>query len=182
MFRVICLYALVLVSDLEQKVQRSKRERRHSLHRTQLLESQMKTVRGELVGTLDHLQELRNILRRSQQNAEEREAAMQKLAAGLRWDATCLPSVNGLLTIFIHLIVKTLKHCSSEIGLSIWLHTLNYFISLAHIAYSCATRCCCNIYVKWLNHATIILKACFYSPKIEAVLLFWLMRTLMSLV
>ncbi len=79
-----CLYAPVLVSDLEQKVQRSKRDRRHSLHRTQLLESQMKTVRGELVGTLDHLQELRNILRRSQQNAEEREAAMQKLAAGLR--------------------------------------------------------------------------------------------------
>ncbi len=118
-----CLYAPVLVSDLEQKVQRSKRDRRHSLHRTQLLESQMKTVRGELVGTLDHLQELRNILRRSQQNAEDREAAMQKLAAGLRWDATCLPAVNGLqLTIFIHLIVKTLKHCSSEIGLSIWQH------------------------------------------------------------
>ncbi|KTG46796.1 hypothetical protein cypCar_00014494 [Cyprinus carpio] len=73
-----------MVSDLEQKVQRSKRDRRNSLHRTQLLESQMKTVRGELVGTLDHLQELRNILRRSQQNAEERDAAMQKLAAGLR--------------------------------------------------------------------------------------------------
>ncbi|XP_002662467.1 uncharacterized protein si:ch73-389b16.1 [Danio rerio] len=73
-----------MVSDLEQKVQRSKRDRRNSLHRTQLLESQMKTVRGELVGTLDHLQELRNILRRSQQRSEEREAAMQRLAAGLR--------------------------------------------------------------------------------------------------
>ncbi|XP_056102076.1 uncharacterized protein si:ch73-389b16.1 [Rhinichthys klamathensis goyatoka] len=73
-----------MVSDLEQKVQRSKRDRRNSLHRTQLLESQMKTVRGELVGTLDHLEELRNILRRSQQKSEEREAAMQKLAAGLR--------------------------------------------------------------------------------------------------
>lgn len=79
-----CVFALVLVSDLEQKVQRSKRDRRNSLHRTQLLESQMKTVRGELVGTLDHLEELRNILRRSQQKSEEREAAMQKLAQGLR--------------------------------------------------------------------------------------------------
>jgi len=79
-----CVFALVLVSDLEQKVQRSKRDRRNSLHRTQLLESQMKTVRGELVGTLDHLEELRTKLRRSQQKSEEREAAMQKLAAGLR--------------------------------------------------------------------------------------------------
>ncbi|KAJ8279387.1 hypothetical protein COCON_G00064530 [Conger conger] len=73
-----------MVLDLEQKVQRSKRDRRNSLHRTMLLESQMKTVRGELVDTLDHLQELRNVLRRSQQNAEERKAAMEKLAAGLR--------------------------------------------------------------------------------------------------
>lgn len=44
----------------------------------------MKTVKGELEGTLDHLQELRNVLRRSQQKAEERKAAMEKLAAGLR--------------------------------------------------------------------------------------------------
>ncbi|XP_056606721.1 coiled-coil domain-containing protein 18 [Triplophysa dalaica] len=74
----------VMVTDLEEKVQRSRRERRNSLHRTQLLETQMKTVHGELIGTLDHLQELRNKLRRTQQNAEEREAAMQKLATGLR--------------------------------------------------------------------------------------------------
>ncbi|KAG9341516.1 hypothetical protein JZ751_019021 [Albula glossodonta] len=73
-----------MVLDLEEKVQRSKRDRRNSLHRTMLLESQMKTVRGELVDTLDQLQELRNVLRRSQQNAEERKAAMEKLAAGLR--------------------------------------------------------------------------------------------------
>ncbi|KAJ8418553.1 hypothetical protein AAFF_G00000520 [Aldrovandia affinis] len=73
-----------MVLDLEEKVQRSKRDRRNSLHRTMLLESQMKTVRGELVDTLDQLQELRNVLRRSQQNAEERKVAMEKLAAGLR--------------------------------------------------------------------------------------------------
>ena len=72
------------VQDLEEKVQRSKRDRRNSLHRTQLLESQMKTVRGELVDTLDHLQELRNVLRRSQQQAKERKAAMEKLSTGLR--------------------------------------------------------------------------------------------------
>uniref|UniRef100_A0A3Q0SKT5 Si:ch73-389b16.1 n=1 Tax=Amphilophus citrinellus TaxID=61819 RepID=A0A3Q0SKT5_AMPCI len=70
--------------DLEEKVRSSRRYRRNSLHHTQMLESQMKTVKGELVGTLDHLQELRNVLRRSQQKAEERKAAMEKLAAGLR--------------------------------------------------------------------------------------------------
>ncbi|XP_062852606.1 coiled-coil domain-containing protein 18 isoform X2 [Trichomycterus rosablanca] len=73
-----------MVSELEEKVQRSKRERRNSLHRTQLLESQMKTVRGELVDTLDHLQALRDVLRRSQQKAEERQAAMEKLTSELR--------------------------------------------------------------------------------------------------
>ncbi|KAJ8375280.1 hypothetical protein SKAU_G00058600 [Synaphobranchus kaupii] len=73
-----------MVLDLEEKVQRSKRDRRNSLHRTMLLESQMKTVRDELEDTLDHLQELRNVLHRSQQNAEERKAAMEKLAAGIR--------------------------------------------------------------------------------------------------
>ncbi|KAM9482906.1 uncharacterized protein Hap1MRO34_007963 [Clarias gariepinus] len=73
-----------MVSELEEKVQRSKRERRNSLHRTQLLESQMKTVRGELVDTLDHLQALRDVLRRSQQKAEKRQAAMEKLNAELR--------------------------------------------------------------------------------------------------
>ncbi|KAF3835696.1 hypothetical protein F7725_028254 [Dissostichus mawsoni] len=48
------------------------------------MDLQENMVKGELVGTLDHLQELRNVLRRSQQKAEERKAAMEKLAAGLR--------------------------------------------------------------------------------------------------
>ncbi|XP_051930156.1 uncharacterized protein si:ch73-389b16.1 [Hippocampus zosterae] len=73
-----------MVEDLEEKVRSSRRHRRNSLHQSQMLESQMKTVKGELEGTLDHLQELRNVLRRSQQKAEERKAAMEKLAAGLR--------------------------------------------------------------------------------------------------
>ncbi|KAM4574379.1 uncharacterized protein V3H82_009055 [Fundulus diaphanus] len=73
-----------MVEDLEERVRSTRRYRRNSLHHTQMLESQMKTVKGELVGTLDHLQELRNVLRRSQQKAEERKAAMEKLAAGLR--------------------------------------------------------------------------------------------------
>uniref|UniRef100_A0A3Q2QLW7 Si:ch73-389b16.1 n=1 Tax=Fundulus heteroclitus TaxID=8078 RepID=A0A3Q2QLW7_FUNHE len=72
------------MEDLEERVRNTRRYRRNSLHHTQMLESQMKTVKGELVGTLDHLQELRNVLRRSQQKAEERKVAMEKLAAGLR--------------------------------------------------------------------------------------------------
>ncbi|XP_046710701.1 coiled-coil domain-containing protein 18 [Silurus meridionalis] len=78
------IYDDTMVTELEEKVQRSKRERRNSLHRTQLLESQMKTVRGELVDTMGHLQALRDVLRRSQQKAEERQAAMEKLNAELR--------------------------------------------------------------------------------------------------
>ncbi|XP_072294851.1 uncharacterized protein [Eucyclogobius newberryi] len=72
------------MEDLEERVRSSRRHRRSSLHHTQMLESQMKTVKGELVGTLDHLQELRSVLRRSQQKAEERKATMEKLAAGRR--------------------------------------------------------------------------------------------------
>ena len=75
---------LVISEDLEERVRSSRRFRRNSLHHTQMLESEMKTVKVELVGTLDHLQELRNVLRRSQQKAEERKVAMEKLAAGLR--------------------------------------------------------------------------------------------------
>lgn len=61
----------------------TQQHRRNSLHHTQMLETQMKTVKGELALKLDHLQQLRNVLRRSQQKAEERKAAMEKLAADL---------------------------------------------------------------------------------------------------
>ncbi|PWA14378.1 hypothetical protein CCH79_00011050 [Gambusia affinis] len=84
-----------MVEDLEEKVRSSRRYRRNSLHHTQMLESQMKTVKGELVGTLDHLQELRNVLRRSQQKAEERKVAMEKLAAGLR-SVNCTEAIKKL--------------------------------------------------------------------------------------
>ncbi|XP_029563565.1 coiled-coil domain-containing protein 18 isoform X1 [Salmo trutta] len=73
-----------MVQDLEEKVRFTRKDRRNSLHRTQLLESQMKTVKGELVDTLDHLQELRDRLRCSQANAEQRKVAMEKLQAGMR--------------------------------------------------------------------------------------------------
>ncbi|XP_071202064.1 coiled-coil domain-containing protein 18-like isoform X1 [Salvelinus alpinus] len=74
-----------MVQDLEEKVRLTRKDRRSSLHRTQLLESQMKTVKGELVDTLDHLQELRDRLRCSQANAEQRKVDMEKLQAGMRW-------------------------------------------------------------------------------------------------
>uniref|UniRef100_A0A3P8VK30 Si:ch73-389b16.1 n=1 Tax=Cynoglossus semilaevis TaxID=244447 RepID=A0A3P8VK30_CYNSE len=71
------------MEDLEEKVRSTQQYRRNSLHHTQMLETQMKTVKGELALKLDHLQQLRNVLRRSQQKAEERKAAMEKLAADL---------------------------------------------------------------------------------------------------
>lgn len=131
------VFALVLVSDLEQKVQRSKRDRRNSLHRTQLLESQMKTVRGELVGTLDHLEELRNILRRSQQKSEEREAAMQKLAEGLRWDITSTFSSSRREDLKTPLFIWTICLTAHPE----WHNVSHWF------THSCATRCSCNISV-----------------------------------
>lgn len=82
---LVVLWALSgSVQDLEEKVCFTRKDRRNSLHRTQLLESQMKTVKGELVDTLDHLQELRDRLRRSQANAEQRKVDMEKLQAGMR--------------------------------------------------------------------------------------------------
>lgn len=78
---VLCCPTVV---DLEEKLHRSEMDRRNSLQRAQLLETQLQSVRGELADTLCHLQELRSVLQRTQLDAEEREAAMERLAAELR--------------------------------------------------------------------------------------------------
>lgn len=70
--------------DLEEQLHRSEMDRRNSLQRAQVLESQLQAVRGELAGTLDHLQELRSVLQRTQLTVEERDAAIDKLAEELR--------------------------------------------------------------------------------------------------
>lgn len=59
-------------------------DRRNSLQRAQMLEGQLQEVRGDLVDTLDHLQELRDLLQRTQLTSDQQQAAIDKLAAELR--------------------------------------------------------------------------------------------------
>lgn len=80
MFSCLC----VPVMDLEEKLHRSETDRRNSLQRAQLMEGQLQEVRGELTDTLDHLQELRDVLQRTQLSSDQRQAAIDKLAAELR--------------------------------------------------------------------------------------------------
>lgn len=80
MFSCLC----VSVMDLEEKLHRSEMDRRNSLQRAQLLEGQLQEVRGELADTLDHLQELRDLLQRTQLTSDQQQATIDRLAAELR--------------------------------------------------------------------------------------------------
>lgn len=70
--------------DLEEKLHRSEMDRRNSLQRAQLLEGQLQEVRGELSDTLGHLEELRDVLQRTQLTSDQQQAAIDKLATELR--------------------------------------------------------------------------------------------------
>lgn len=90
---VLCFSCLcVPVMDLEEKLHRSEMDRRNSLQRAQLLEGQLQEVRGELSDTLGHLEELRDVLQRTQLTSDQQQAAIDKLATELRWAAPPLRS------------------------------------------------------------------------------------------
>lgn len=72
------------VVDLEEKLHRRETDRQNSVERVQLLEGQLQTVRGELADTLERLQELRDLLQRTQTIADEREVTVEKLTVQLR--------------------------------------------------------------------------------------------------
>ncbi|XP_062311852.1 cytoskeletal protein Sojo, partial [Osmerus eperlanus] len=72
-----------LVVELEEKLQRSEEDRRNSSQLAQLLEGQLQGVRGELTDTLGHLQELRDLLLKTQVTCDERQASLEKLASEL---------------------------------------------------------------------------------------------------
>ncbi len=88
-FLIIFLFSCLCVSvmDLEEKLHRSEMDRRNSLQQAQLLGGQLQEVRGELADTLDHLQELRDLLQQTQLTSDQQQAAIDKLAAELRWAA-----------------------------------------------------------------------------------------------
>lgn len=72
------------VLDLEEKLHRSEMDRRNSLQRAQLLEEQLNAVRGELTDTLGHLEELRDVLQKTQFTADQQQTTIQQLTAELR--------------------------------------------------------------------------------------------------
>lgn len=72
------------VIDLEEKLHRSEMDRRNSLQRAHLLEEQLNTVRGELTDTLGHLEELRDVLQRTQLSADQQQATIHQLTTELR--------------------------------------------------------------------------------------------------
>lgn len=49
-----------------------------------MLEEQLQVVRGELADTLEQLQELRDVLQRTQSIADERQTSLEKLTVQLR--------------------------------------------------------------------------------------------------
>lgn len=72
------------VLDLEEKLHRSEMDRRNSLQRAYLLEEQLNTVRGELTNTLGHLEELRDVLQRTQLTANQQQETIHQLTDELR--------------------------------------------------------------------------------------------------
>lgn len=88
------LFPLFLISavDLEEALHRSEADKLLSVQRVQLLEEQLQVVRRELADTLEHLQELRDVLQRTQTVADERQNSLEKLTVQLRWGY--FPPVN----------------------------------------------------------------------------------------
>lgn len=80
------LFPLFLIAavDLEEALHRSEADKLLSVQRVQLLEEQLQVVRRELADTLEHLQELRDVLQRTQTVADERQNSLEKLTVQLR--------------------------------------------------------------------------------------------------
>lgn len=72
------------MGDLEEALHRSEADKLSSCQRVQMLEEQLQVVRGELADTLEQLQELRDVLQRTQTIADERQTSLEKLTVQLR--------------------------------------------------------------------------------------------------
>lgn len=70
--------------DLEEKLHCCEEDRRNSVQRVKDLEGQLWEVRDEMHDTLEKLQELRDLLQRTQLSADERQISLEKLSAELR--------------------------------------------------------------------------------------------------
>lgn len=70
--------------DLEEALHRCEADKLNCAKRLQVLQGQFQAVRTELAGTLEQLQELRDVLQRTQTIADERQTSVDKLTAQLR--------------------------------------------------------------------------------------------------
>ncbi len=69
---------------LEETLHHCEADKLSYVRRVQVLEGQLQAVRGELADTLEQLQELRDVLQRTQTVADERQASVEKLTVQLR--------------------------------------------------------------------------------------------------
>lgn len=71
-------------ADLEDALHRCETDKLNNMKRVQMLEGQLQAVRGELADTLEQLQELRDVLQRTQTIADDRQTSVDKLTVQLR--------------------------------------------------------------------------------------------------
>lgn len=74
----------VAAVDLEDALHRCETDKLNNMKRVQMLEGQLQAVQGELADTLEQLQELRDLLQRTQTIADDRQASVDKLTVQLR--------------------------------------------------------------------------------------------------
>lgn len=72
------------VVDLEETLHRCEADKLNCVRRTQMLEGQLQAVQGELSDTLEQLQELKDVLQRTQTTSDEQQASVEKLTVQLR--------------------------------------------------------------------------------------------------
>lgn len=70
--------------DLEKVLNRSEADQRSCSQKVEILEGQLQMVQNELADTLKQLQELKDVLQKTQKVSDERQASVEKLTVQLR--------------------------------------------------------------------------------------------------
>lgn len=70
--------------DLEKALNHNEADRRSCSQKVEILEGQLQMVQNELADTLKQLQELKDVLQKTQKVSDERQASVEKLTVQLR--------------------------------------------------------------------------------------------------
>lgn len=70
--------------DLEKVLNRSEADQRSCSQKVEILEGQLQMVQNEFADTLTQLQELKDVLQKTQKVSDERQASVEKLTVQLR--------------------------------------------------------------------------------------------------